>query len=418
MFTTYIQKLRLFNRNVWLYLITWALMGFGYSGIFMVLFNLYLLRLGYGPEFVGLVNGVGLFALAVFSLPAGALGKRWGSRRMMIIGMGLMAVGFVLVPLAESMPANWQAGWFLAAWGLVSFSAPLFTVNGSPFLVGATSPKERDHAFSMQMGLMPLAGFAGGLVGGFLPGFFSRTLGYSLDQPAPYRYALFLAGALFFVGLLVTLATREVSVEQEQGSVSREGPFPLAPIGLMGLVMLLRSTGVWTPSVFFNVYMDAGLRAPTYLIGSLVAVGQLMAGVAALAMPLLAKRWGKERVIGLGTIGLALSLLPLALIPHWGPAGVGFVGATTLVNMVNAAFFAYGQEIVAPSWRAVISGAIWMGTGLGGSSLLIGGGHIIAAFGYGSLFLTAASLTAAGAILFWAYFRVPRGELARRSVEG
>ena len=94
MLTAYFQKLRLFNRNVWLYLITWALIGFSYSGIFLVVFNLYLLRLGYGPEFVGLVNGVGLFAMALSSLPAGVLGKRWGSRRMMILGMSLMTIGF------------------------------------------------------------------------------------------------------------------------------------------------------------------------------------------------------------------------------------------------------------------------------------------------------------------------------------
>jgi MFS family permease len=418
MLTTYIHKLRLFNRNVWLYLIIWALSGFAYSGVFMVLFNLFLLRLGYGPEFVGLVNGVGLFALALFSLPAGALGRRWGSRRMMVIGMGLLTVGFVSVPLAEAVPADWRAGWLLAVWGLVCFSAPLLTVNGSPFLMAATSPEERDHAFSLQMGLMPLAGFAGGLVGGFLPAFFSRALGESLDQPAPYRYPLFLVGALYCVNLVVTLATREVSVEQEQGSVSGAGPLPLAPIGLMGLVMLLKTTGYWTPSVFFNVFMDAGLHAPISLIGSLVAVGQLMSGVAALAMPLLAKRWGKERVIALGTVGVAFSLLPLALIPHWAAAGAGFVAAIALTSMVETAYYVYGQEIVSPSWRPVMSGAIWMGGGLGGSSLLIGGGHIITALGYGSLFLTAAGLTCAGAILFWAYFRVPRGELAHRSSEG
>ena len=82
----YLSKLR-FNRDVWLVLITWALMGFAYTGVFLVLFNLYLLRLGYGPEFVGIVNGVGLIA-ALVSLPAGALGKRWGSRRLLCLWAG------------------------------------------------------------------------------------------------------------------------------------------------------------------------------------------------------------------------------------------------------------------------------------------------------------------------------------------
>jgi hypothetical protein len=76
MVTTYAQKLRLFNRDVRLYMVTWILAGFCFVGIYMVLFNLYLLRLGYDPEFIGLVNAAGSLAFAILSLPAGALGGR------------------------------------------------------------------------------------------------------------------------------------------------------------------------------------------------------------------------------------------------------------------------------------------------------------------------------------------------------
>jgi hypothetical protein len=45
-----------FNRSVVvLWLLTWALAAFGYFGLQGVLFNLYLLRLGFGPEFIGLL---------------------------------------------------------------------------------------------------------------------------------------------------------------------------------------------------------------------------------------------------------------------------------------------------------------------------------------------------------------------------
>jgi MFS family permease len=411
---SYFQKLRQFRRDVWLYLSTWALIGFAYSGLFLVLFNLYLLRLGYGPEFIGVVNGVGLIALGLFSLPAGALGKRWGSRRMMIAGMGLMTVGFGALPLAEYVPVSWQAGWLVATWSLASFSAPLFTVNGAPFLMGVTGPKERDYAFSMQLAFFSLAGFAGGLIAGFLPGFLSGILAAPLNQPAPFRYSLFLAGALIFVGLLMTLATRDGSVEHEQGRASEAaGPIPLALIGIMGIVMFLRTAGEWAPNGFFNVYLDAELHASTALIGSLVAVTRLMSGAAALSMPAFVNRWGKERVIGWGTIGVAISLLPLALLPHWGAAEIGFIGAMALTTMVTAAYFVYGQEIVSPGWQAVMSGAIWMGSGVGGSFILIIGGRIIATYSYSSYFLMAAGLTAAGGLFFWSYFRMPRGEYAR-----
>jgi Na+/melibiose symporter-like transporter len=270
---------------------------------------------------------------------------------------------------------------------------------------------------------MPLAAVAGSLVGGVLPGTFSGALGVPLGRPAPYRYPLLLVGLFFLIGLLVTLATRKVRREQERRTTSqaddpatdqsRAGALPLALLGTLGVVMALRTTGEWAANTFFNVYMDAGLHAPTLLIGRVAAAVQLVAGFATLAMPILVGRWGKERVIGLGSVAVALSLLPWALIPHWAAAGVGYMGAIAVATIVTAAIFVFGQELVSPHWQAVMSGVVWMGMGVGGAAIVIGGGHLIERYGYASVFLTAAAVTAVGGLLFLAYFRVPRGELGR-----
>jgi len=97
----YLQKLHLFSRDVRLHLVTAALIGFTMNGIWAVLFNLYLLRLGYTPEFIGLVHAVSMFVFAMFCLPAGALGTKWGSRRMLIISVLMITVGNGLLPLVE-----------------------------------------------------------------------------------------------------------------------------------------------------------------------------------------------------------------------------------------------------------------------------------------------------------------------------
>ena len=91
----------------------------------------------------------------------------------------------------------------------------------------------------------------------------------------------------------------------------------------MALVVLLQVAGEGAARTFFNVYLDAGLHVPTAQIGVLSAAGQLLAVPAALAAPLLMARWGKERTFVLGSLGMTLSLLPLALIFHWGAAGLG-----------------------------------------------------------------------------------------------
>ena len=56
MTTTYLQKLRMFGLDVRLYLISLALANSAFMGIYGVLLNLYILRLGFGPEFIGLLQ--------------------------------------------------------------------------------------------------------------------------------------------------------------------------------------------------------------------------------------------------------------------------------------------------------------------------------------------------------------------------
>ena len=54
-----------------------------------------------------------------------------------------------------------------------------------------------------------------------------------------------------------------------------------------------------------------------------------------------------------------------------------------------------------------------MMAGIGYSVIAMGGGYIISTAGYPALFLASAAFTALGTLIFWAYFRTPRGEFAR-----
>ena len=79
MVAAYVQALRGSHRNVRLLLTNSALMGFAIDGgIYSVIFNLYLLRLNFGPEFVGQVNSVANLVFAIGSLTAGVVGYALG----------------------------------------------------------------------------------------------------------------------------------------------------------------------------------------------------------------------------------------------------------------------------------------------------------------------------------------------------
>ena len=57
MITDYLAKLRRIHRDARLMIAAQAIMGFSYVGVYSVLFNLYLLRLGYDPAGIGQING-------------------------------------------------------------------------------------------------------------------------------------------------------------------------------------------------------------------------------------------------------------------------------------------------------------------------------------------------------------------------
>src|SRR5690606_8293601 len=119
------------------------MMGFTvFGGIYSLLRSLYLLRLGYGPEFIGLVAAVGMLGWALACLPAGSIGRRLGVRQAMILGLGLATVGYCLFPLAEWLPNPWRSTWLILSYLFSNLTIALFDVNSQPFLMNATTPEE------------------------------------------------------------------------------------------------------------------------------------------------------------------------------------------------------------------------------------------------------------------------------------
>jgi MFS family permease len=413
----YRQTIRHFDRDVRLFLASAALQGFAWDGIRSVIFNLYLLRLGYGPEFVGLANGAAASAFAILCPLAGVLGTRWESRRMLMAGLAVMSAGFGLLPLAEFLPLAWREAWLLSASVLCHLGLALYLVNGLPFTMAITRPGERSHVFSIHMALIPLAAFAGSLLGGALPGISATLLGLPAESALAYGLPLWLAALSFLASALVLLPISPTG-DRPRSTAARPpappaGPAPWGLMAIVALVMALRFGGRAMVVTFANVYLDEALDISAALIGALTAVAQLVAVPAALVAPLFVARWGSVRTVLWGGLGIALATLPLALIPLWPAAGVGLVGSAAFFSVTVAPLRLFNQELVTPPWRATMASAFLLGAGLAFAASSLVGGFLIAALGYQALFLIGVGLSLVAALLFWAYFRQPRGELAR-----
>lgn len=394
-----------------------SLVGFTLlNGIYPVLFNLYLLRLDYGVELIGTINAIGMLGFALFALPSGALADRWGLRRAMGIGLILAVLANGALPLFEFLPTSVHVACTLGAQLAGSAGMALYFVNSAPFLAAAAAPEERTHAYSVRMASSTVAGFVGSLFGGTLPGLLAPILHVPLDHPAPYRYSLLGAAILCIPAVLALLAMRGAHLTPHrqahrsplsQFAAGGSDKVPWAPLAAMAVVMVLLAAGTGTSRTFFNVYLEDGLRMSTATIGIIFAAIQLASVPASLAMPLLAQRWGTYRTVVWTSLGSAISMLPLALIPHWAAATFGRLGVYALSSLSDPALSVYQMEAVHPRWRGVMSGISSMALGLSWTALAFSGGYMIAALGYRALFLLAAALNVGGTLLFWACFRGP-----------
>ncbi len=422
MFATYLTAVRGFSRNARLFLFTLGLATLIIDGVYAVVFNLYLLRLGYDAGFVGQINSAGLLTFAIASLPAGELGKRWGSRRAMIAGLWFVFAGSLALPWAGVILPAAQTGWLFLSYIVMFLGYAIFFVNGVPFLMASTTVGERDHAFSAQTAIFSLAAFMGGLLGGLLPALTAQITGSDTNAIMPYRVPLLVAALLLLPGIVAAMRTQQNRPPARQRSrikpllrLSGANRTYLGLLLAVSVVRILQVAGTASANTFFNVYMDQALDVPTARIGAIVAAARLASVPAALAVAALTARWGYRALVIASGLGTAIALLPLALIPQWGAAASGFIGVIVFAAIRYPAFLVYSMVMVSEEQRPTMSGLSEMTAGIAFAGMALLGGYVITHFGYTTHFLLGAGFVILGSLLFALYFRKPRGELAHPS---
>lgn len=388
-------------------IISTGVLAVSFFGIQMLLTVLYVLRLGYSVEYVGLFNASGALTYILASLPAGALGSRFGWRAAMVAGGVVTMIGMAMLPLTEFLPPNYQQAWPILSQVVVTAGWALISINQVPALMAATTVRNRNSAYAFNGVLRGLGTFIGTVVGGFLPLFFARLMGQAVEAPGPYRAALLTGAVLCLFGLIPLWLVRPPTTTQSV-QLQGEGAFPTLPVALLVLHVFLGQIAPAACQSFCNAYMDRELALSSATIGLLTGVGQFTTILAPLLTPRLAARYGNGWTLLMGTVGSALALLPLALIPHWSAAGAGRLGLLMLSAIWMPALQVFQMELVESRWRALTNGIISMAMGFAYASIGFGGGYLVAAWGYSALFALAIGVSLVGAGFMWTMLRSPR----------
>jgi len=396
----YAQNVRAFSPNASLYLISTVISSSAF-GVFRLLFNFYVLSLGYDQALVGnLVTTSSLTAL-IAAVPMGYLADVLG-RKISLIGGGVLTIVSITGMLIFPSPLT-----FILMNILLGLGQSLSGVTMGPFLMENSGEKERTYLFSFSSGLSMAASSVGNWIGGSLPTWLAGLAGGDATGSAAYRLAL--AVVVVIAGLsvipLFMMRMRRITVTERSlfapFSYFKDHPVLL---GKLVLPMLVTSIGAGLIMPFMNIFFRQVHGQSDSAIGTLFAFGSLAMGIGLLIAPPLAERYGKIQLV---VVTQALSIPFLILLgfspAYWLSASAYYI-RVALMNMSSPVYQTFVMEKVEPSARATVASLVSMANSFGWAFSPTISGSIQVRYGFGPAFILTIILYAVSISMYWGFF--------------
>ena len=396
------------NPDVIKYLTASALIAFSFFGFVVVVFNLYLLRLGYDTRFIGITNGCTPISFALTGILAGILSKYRGVKKTTVTALVFLVLSIILIPFTQYLSTKEAQASIIFLRILSGSGLALFFVTLDPYLVSATTDKERVFIFSLNAGIGVGSSFLGSVLAGIFPALIANFIGTDVSSPLPFAYMIGLSGLFLIPAIPVILTSRETLTvtEDKQQSPAEISIKPiLLIIVLLCLSNFLRAAGESTTRSFFNVYLELAMNETPRRIGFMMAAGRLAAMPAALLAHKLAAKIGKLRSAVLSIYCMAGGLVFTIIAPHWLIATLGYGLTISARSMAQSLTSVVQMEIVPARHRTIFAGALALtgGAGFGGMAFL--GGYLIPAIEFSGYYLLGAVACLLSAFLFKIYSR-------------
>ena len=356
----YIQRIQQFGSNARWYLLFSMMSGFA-LGIIRLLFNFYVLSIGYESSVMGLLVGLPPLIITFAAIPMGILGHRVGFRLALMIGAGLMTTAMVGLSLSSAMVG-------LIAFSILrGFAMTLLQVSSAPFMAENSDVGERTHLFSVQFASRSMANFGGLLLAGVLPGIIAALLGVDPESTTAYRGAIMTGAAIYALSILPLLRTRvpETAFDRRMTFRWKEMFHPPGLLLKLFLPQVVIGFGAGALVPFLNVFFKTKFDMGDSWLGLLFAFQSGFMALATFSGPMLAERWGKVRSV----IGVQLSSIPFLILLGYSPilslSSVGFLLRAALMNAANPLYTAFAMEQVSAKQRGTASALMqmsWQGT--------------------------------------------------------
>ncbi|ABB14099.1 MFS transporter [Carboxydothermus hydrogenoformans] len=331
------------------FLISQLFVNFGY-GVYQVLFNLYLKQLGLGMDVAGQVVAASSLAQALFMIPAGYIGDRYGRRRFIFWGSFVAGIMLIFQGIFE------KPGLIILAAFLFGLGFSVLVVNGVPYLSEVSLPGEEVKLIGLHYSSIMIASMLGNFAGGML----SDLLSGMLSLKASYRASLisgaliFLAGNLFLTHLEkgrkleikddFWATIKGISADTEEFSVFRT----------IFIFSLLIGTGSGLFMPYLNLYFANRFGVSNTFIGLILAGAQGLTSLAMVMGTKVSRRFGLVRAfVFFNLISLPFAVY-LGYVPYLSWAVLVLLTRHALMNAGTPLFQALNVLIVDPSRKGLI----------------------------------------------------------------
>jgi exopolysaccharide biosynthesis polyprenyl glycosylphosphotransferase len=407
-----------FSRNFWVYWTGGMVWSLGLMAFFLV-YNLYLVDLGFNEAMVGRVSAAFTLGSLAATLPTGWLLSQFGPKRTILASAGLTGltllgrVIFISPQLIQSMA--FVNGISIGAW----------IVSAPPFITHSTAPQARSWAFSLWHG----ASIGTGVLAGLLIGLFSGKSRYLLGGgfsvlPVDKKTLLIASSTVALVATLVLLFLKEVRLDGPIASASlkqaRKGlfnPSSRSFIWRMMVVLFLWSTFVGSFPPFFNVFFYSHYHLPLSNIGWIFSLSQLFQISAVFCMPMVVSRLGRSKAIPTTQLLSALVLPVLGLTPHVMVVGTLYVVYLCFQVMTEPALENFIMDSVSEEDRPKISSLRYLTLFLVQAIAVWLSGLAIARFGYSMVLPVIALVGCAASVSFYTLLHLNPGRRISTDLE-
>jgi len=349
--STYIDRVRSFSPNARLYL-TGAVIYGTVMGVFQLLFNFYMLSLGYDEVVIGNLVTIRSATSLVAALPMGYLTDRIGRKNAFFFGY--ITVGFsvaMMLVAPKILVLNVMNV-------LMGFGQSLSMVAMGPFLMENSTEKERTYLFSFSSGIGMVAASIGQWLGGYLPTWMGSLFKVPASSSTAYAWSL----SIIIVGTLLALVpnlmmTRNRLLTSERSVFAPLEYMKVNPGGLTRLItpMLITSIGAGMIMPFMNLFFRNVHLQSDAVIGTMFAWGSLAMAIGLLIAPALAEKYGKIEIV---VLTQALSVPFLALLgfsPIFTLSLVAYYVRIMLMNMSSPVYSTFVMEQVDGKYRAMVA---------------------------------------------------------------